>query len=127
MSQKTSIGITLQGTVTCCYYFLRSSLGVKYMTLFSRYYAFSLLHSPYVELYLLLVLIHTFARAPPHHNTHPIFKVTPSIWENLWSVRQFIQSVDVQRIQLQSRFVEERKAQEDSRMIPVGVCVCVCV
>lgn len=94
--------------------------GLKFMTVFCRYFVFFLLRSPSVELYLHLILIHSFTLTQPHHNpSTPILKVTLSIWENLWGVRQFIQSVDVLRIQLWSRFGDEREAREDSW------CVCV--
>lgn len=53
---------------------------------------------------LLLILTHTFILTQPRHL---ILKVTPSIWENLWSVRQFIQSVNVLRIRLRSCFEDE--------------------
>lgn len=92
------------------------------MTVFCRYFVFFLLRSLSVELYLHLILIHSFTLTQPHHNpSTPILKVTLSIWENLWGVRQFIQSVDVLRIQLWSRFGDEREAREDSW------CVCVCL
>lgn len=58
--------------------------GLKFMTVFCRYFVFFLLRSPSVELYLHLILIHSFTLTQPHHNpSTPILKVTLSIWENL--------------------------------------------
>lgn len=65
-----------------------------------------------------LLLNSTVSSSYSHLHFHPhtippscptIFSKWLSIWENLWSVRQFIQSVDILRNRLWSHFVDECK------------------
>lgn len=89
------------------------------------YYVLFLLHSLSVEVNFLLILMHASSLTPGHHNLHPILKVALSIWENLWSVRQFIQTVDVPRIQVMQPLCGRTRGSGGQWDDASRVCVCI--